>query len=190
MRFFGERVAGGDIWALCGSLPPGIDQGLYGRMLEVIHGRGATALLDSRGEALRLGIQAKPSMVKPNLAELSELFGEEIRGIHHIALKGKRILDMGIEYGFISLGEEGMVAVHGSDCLLCGAPRVKAIDTVGCGDALVAGILVARKREYSLPDTCRLAVACGVSKSLHRGAGEIDKSEVQALAGEVTVTAV
>jgi tagatose 6-phosphate kinase len=67
---------------------------------------------------------------------------------------------------------------------------VPVVDTVGCGDALVAGILVAKKRGFSFYETCRMAIACGVSKALHRGPGTISRDEVWQLMEDVQITAV
>ena len=33
-----------------------------------------------------------------------------------------------------------MIALHESDCLLCTPPQVDTLDTVGCGDAVMAGL--------------------------------------------------
>ncbi len=190
LRHFTEQIQGGGLWALSGSLAPGLPANLYENLITAVAGKETGVLLDTSGPALKLGMKARPTMVKPNHGELEEFFGEEIRGIHHIALRGKRILDMGIEYVFISLGSDGMIALHGSDCLLCSIPERRIVDTVGCGDALVAGILVGRKKHFSFSEICRLAIACGVSNALHEGAGEVDGKEVWRLAEDVSVTAV
>jgi len=135
-------------------------------------------------------VRSKPLMLKPNITELEELFGEQIKGVHHIALKGKRLIDMGIQFAFISLGADGMIAIHGTDCLLCSPPQVKVVDTVGCGDALVAGVLVAQKRKFSFSETCRMAIACGASKSMHEGPGVVTRDEVWQLMEDVRITAI
>ena len=68
---------------------------------------------------------------------------------------------------FLSIheGADGLIAIHGNDCLLCSSPQVKVLDTVGCGDALVGGLLVAQQRKFSFAEMCRMAVACGASKT-------------------------
>jgi 1-phosphofructokinase family hexose kinase len=180
----------GSYWCFSGSIPEGFDNDVYSRMIKTCNERGAHTLLDSRGAPLRLGLRTRPEMVKPNHTELEQIFDESILGVHHIALKAKRLIDMGISNAFISLGADGMIAIQNNDCLLCVPPSVTIVDTVGCGDALVAGILVAKKREFSFHETCRMAVACGVSKALHRGPGIISRDEVWQLMEDVNITAV
>jgi tagatose 6-phosphate kinase len=58
---------------------------------------------------------------------------------------------------------------------------------VGCGDALVAGLLTGYSRKFSFTEMCRMAVACGASKALHTGAGTIERNEVWQLMEEVKI---
>jgi 1-phosphofructokinase family hexose kinase len=185
-----QNCDSGSYWCFSGSIPEGFDSDVYGRMIKSCNDSGAHTFLDSRGTPLKMGLRARPEMIKPNHSELEQIFDESILGVHHIALKAKRLIDMGISNAFISLGADGMIAIQNNDCLLCVPPSVAVVDTVGCGDALVAGILVAKKREFSFYETCRMAVACGVSKALHRGPGIISRDEVWQLMEDVQITAV
>lgn len=188
--FLEKHVNKGDIWALSGSLPQGFDSDTYMKVISVLKEKGITVMLDSQGLAFNMGVRAKPDMVKPNSAELEAFFGEEVEGVHHIALKGKRLLDMGIEYVFVSLGSDGMIAVHENDCLLCSAPAIEPVDVAGSGDALIAGILVAQTRNFSFVEACRMGIACGASNALHHGTGIIDNDEIWRLMEDVRIEAV
>jgi 1-phosphofructokinase family hexose kinase len=139
LRFVGAHIAANDLCCFSGSLPRGFDDNAYAKLVKMCAEARSDTFLDTRDQALRLGVRAKPMVLKPNITELQELFGEQIKGVHHIALKGKKLLDMGIAYVFISLGSDGMIALHDNDCLLCAPPQVKSVDTVGCGDALMGG---------------------------------------------------
>jgi 1-phosphofructokinase family hexose kinase len=180
----------GDLCACSGSLPGGLGNDFYQKLIKACKENEAVCMLDTSGKALKLGVRAKPQMIKPNLEELEEFFGEKIQGVHHIALKGKRLVDMGMEYVFISLGSDGMIAIHDNDCLLCSPPAIRAVDTVGCGDALVAGLLTGYARKFSFSEMCRMAVACGASKALHCGAGTLERNEVWQLMEDVKINSV
>lgn len=190
LLFAGEKMRSGDLWSLSGSIPDGFDDDAYAGLIAACSAAKVPAMLDTRGPALNYGVRARPLMIKPNLAELEEFFGEPIQGVHHIALKGKRLLDMGVSYVFISLGSDGMIALHKNDCLLCSAPQVQVRDTVGCGDAMVAGILVASKRQFSFSETCRMAVACGSAKCLCKGPGVVTREAVWQLMEDVQITSI
>jgi len=188
--YFRAHLKQGDLCIGTGSLPEGISSDFYFNLVKICTDVGAETMLDTTGEALRMGVRSKPVMVKPNLVELEDLFNEKVQGVHHIALKGKRLVDMGIQYVFISLGSDGMIAIHENDCLLCSVPPVRAVDTVGCGDALVGGLAAAYCRSFSFTEMCRMAVASGTSKSLHAGPSIVTRDEVWQLMEEVTIKSV
>ncbi len=190
IAFAAQQMKPGDFWCFSGSLPRGFPEETYAALICAGKEAGVKAVLDSRGGAFRQGVRSRPYILKPNLDELEEFFGEQIRGVHHIALKGKRLLDMGISYIFISLGADGMIALHANDCLLCSAPQVAVRNTVGCGDALLAGTIVAMKRKFSFSETCRMAVACGTAKAMLNGTGNISDDSVWHLMEEVHITSV
>jgi 1-phosphofructokinase family hexose kinase len=182
-----KKIRSGDTVVFTGSVPRGFDGDVYKKLIAECLRRKAITLLDSRGKAFKFGVRAKPTMIKPNLSELEQYFGEPIKGVRHIALKAKKLLDNGIAFVFVSLGSDGMIAMHENDCLLCSTPQIKAVDTVGCGDALVAGIVVAHKRHFSFSEMCRMAVACGASNATHTGPGSISNSEVAHLMEDVKI---
>ncbi|MGD9200121.1 MAG: 1-phosphofructokinase family hexose kinase [Chitinispirillia bacterium] len=190
LDFIEKFIQTDDIWALSGSIPQGFEVDTYNKVINRCQKKNNRVMLDSRGLALNMGIRAKPSIIKPNLAELEAFFGEHIEGVHHIALKGKRLLDIGIEFVIISLGSDGMIAIHENDCLICTAPQIEAIDTVGCGDALIAGFLVAQSRNFSFIEACRMGIACGTSNAMHVGPGVIDKDRIWSIMEEVRIESV
>jgi tagatose 6-phosphate kinase len=189
-RFFKTNMERGDVCVLSGSIPKGIETDFYKKLIRVCKDKGAFVFLDTTGEALKIGVRAKPNMIKPNLVELEGFFNEKIQGVHHIALKGKRLEDMGVGHVFISLGADGMMAIHENDCLLCSTPQVRVVDAVGSGDAVVAGLVVGHKRQFSFTEMCRMAVACGASNAMHLGPGNIARDEVWQLMEEVHIKAI
>ena len=190
VEFLSKNLTPEDLCCFSGSLPSGTRDTLYAETIALCKSRGAVSLLDGRGVPFRAGSRAKPTAIKPNIDEIEELFGEPVRGVHHLALKGKKLLDSGIPYVFISLGADGAIALHENDCMLCVPPLVDAVDTVGCGDAFVAGMMVAWKRKFSFTESCRLAVACGAAKALREGPSSLNADKAWQFMEEVGVTAV
>ena len=66
---------GAHLCVFSGSLPRGVPDDLYARMIGEINGMGCLTVLDSEGEALRLGTRAEPGVVTPNEIEAEELVG-------------------------------------------------------------------------------------------------------------------
>jgi 1-phosphofructokinase family hexose kinase len=65
----------GEWWVLAGSMPPGVADDFYARVVNVLNKHGAQAVLDTTGESLRIGCSEKPFLVKPNAEEAHVLTG-------------------------------------------------------------------------------------------------------------------
>lgn len=83
LSYLGEKLHGGDILCLCGSLPPYLGENgahntgvmLYTRLCKLAGERGASVALDCSGAALidALDSEYPPALIKPNAAELADL---------------------------------------------------------------------------------------------------------------------
>ena len=166
-------IVPGDFWALSGSLPKGIGPKLYGDMIRLCHERGVEVALDTRAEPLVEGVKQYPTILAPNSEELSLLYNEPLIGLQALLSKGVELLSKGIEMLFITLGEDGVLAFTEDTIYRCKAQDIDVVDTVGCGDAFLAGVVVAKVRGFSFKEICRLGVACGTANALNEGPGEI-----------------
>jgi ribokinase len=70
----------------------------------------------------------------------------------------------------VTLGERGAVAISGGDVFRQPAFRVAAVDSVGAGDAFVAGFIVGRWWSAGVAAALRLGCAAGALASTVRGA--------------------
>ena len=64
------------VMVMSGSLPPNAPQAFYADCINLATKVGVTTLLDTRGEPLRQALSARPNIIKLNLAEFEETFGE------------------------------------------------------------------------------------------------------------------
>ncbi len=190
LRMIDTKISDGDLWLFSGSLPKGIEQNFYETMIGHCQNSNVETIVDTRDKPLEYALKAVPTIVTPNESELEYLFDEPIHGIKHLALKGKRLIDSGIEYVYITLGQDGVIALHENECILCKAPEIETVDTVGCGDAFMAGIAVGKQRGFSFSESCRLAVACGASNASHLGPGQIDNDQVWHFMEDVKVSSI
>lgn len=188
--FIEEIMIEDDLWVFSGSIPTNMDDDSYSKIIEYANARNVRCALDTSGVPLKYGIQAKPLILSPNQSELENITDEPVDGIRHLALKGKRLVDAGIPYVFITLGEDGVIALNKETCLLCTPPAVEVVDTVGCGDSFLAGVVVGMERGFNFHETCRIAVAAGTSNAMHKGPGEIEQDQVWALMEDVVVNSI
>jgi 1-phosphofructokinase family hexose kinase len=175
---------------LAGSLPRGVDSGFYAEMIREANRRQILTVLDAEGEPLRLGVQAEPHLVSPNVREAEELVGHEfnddydlVNGLDEIAGLGARNVLITLETGCYALIRE-----DGDERRFRGlAPRLDPVSTIGAGDTLLAGLLAARVTGRTVEESVRSAVATGAASVLEAGAGRFDPREVSRVSGHVTV---
>lgn len=184
-----ESLAGECRWImLSGSLPPGIEAGYYARLIRSLKARGCRVGLDTSGEALRQGIEAGPTLVKPNLRELEELTGGKLDRDDEVLAAVRGLVEKGIELAAVSMGDRGAFFVEPGRAFLAVPPRMEVVhSTVAAGDALVAGIIAGRVRELDLSETARLATSWAAGKLAFAAARLPDESELTALGQRVEV---
>jgi 1-phosphofructokinase len=153
---------------LTGSLPPGCPDDFYEKIAKE---SAAPVILDTTGEALRLGIRSgNIHLIKPNLSELEALVGRKLFSLREIKQAAMECTGMGVKYVVVSLGEKGAVMTDGKDCFHCPALPVKVGSTVGAGDCMVAGITYSLTRtKDDLKTTLRRAVAAGTAGTITQG---------------------
>jgi 1-phosphofructokinase family hexose kinase len=149
------------VMVFSGSLPPGAPDDLYARAIALAAGAGIKTILDAAGFALRYGIAAKPDLVKPNRAEAEELLGVSLNSEAALIAGARQLLASGARAAVISLGAAGAVYASDAGVWRARAPQVKARNSVGSGDAMVAALASAMIRSLPPPDALRLAIALG-----------------------------
>ena len=182
-----------------GSLPLGLPDDSYGRLVELAKSRGARSALDSSGAPLRLGLKTKPFFIKPNAREVEESLGFLPEGEAGLMEAIRRYTAEGIEAVMISLGKEGLAYSRRESAGGEGNFRISAVrarisverplNAVGSGDAALAGALAGILSGFCAEDTARLACAAGAANTLVSGACIFRSEDVERLFGMTEVKA-
>jgi 1-phosphofructokinase family hexose kinase len=159
-----------EIMVLSGSLPPGVKHDIYNSITTEGKSRGSKIVLDSNGEPFRLGIEAAPYMIKPNLIELWNLAGENLEGEREIVEFCRTLNDKGVEVVVVSMGAQGALMVSG-DTVLKGTVPALSDDTVGAGDSMVAGLVTGIMQEMPLEKMFQRGLAFSLSAVMNTGPG-------------------
>lgn len=182
---FLEEVRGkaspGDYWVFSGSLPPGAPRDFYANLIQAAQARGARAVLDASGAAFRLGCSAAPYLIKPNLAEAEEVLGIKIEPESGFQAAVDFFLQQGVQFVALSLGAAGLFLASRQQSVLVRPPSVQISNSVGAGDALLAGLLWAFQRGYDLEQAARWGVACGTAAAMQAGVSVGTYAEVEAV---------
>ncbi len=175
-----KRIQLGDLCVISGKLDVrAVD--LAGR-IQKLSGCGARVLLDTQGEALKIGVQASPFLIKPNDEELSELTGCAAQDEHALTCAAMALrMDCGIGIVALSLGARGALFVDEEGAWRAPGLRVDAVSTVGAGDTMMAALAYALWTGMDKQDMYRLALAAGAAAVGCPGSKSPSKAEIQAL---------
>ncbi|MEB3222270.1 MAG: 1-phosphofructokinase [Candidatus Sericytochromatia bacterium] len=172
-----------------GSIPPGLDKGVYRELAEEATLRQDRVVLDADGEALRLGLEARPFMIKPNLHELQRMVGHALPTPEAVHGALDEILDGGrVELVILSNGPAEVIAATRRERWLAVPPKVEVRSTVGAGDSMVAGFLHRFTQGAGLEESLRWAVAAGTACVAAHGTELAHYADVLRFAPEVTLT--
>lgn len=135
------RVRPGDWVVTAGSIAPGQDPEVYTVIGAAVREAGARWAVDTSGVALSASLAARPDLVKPNREELSEVLGLDLMTLDDVVRACHGLInDNGLTV-LCSLGADGAVLVDRDHAWHATGPRVQVENTVGAGDALLAGYL-------------------------------------------------
>lgn len=185
-----ESIVGkSNVITLSGSIPQGVPADIYAALIRIAKDKKRTVILDTSGAALTEGIKALPDMIKPNADEIETLLGISITNRDDIIRGAVRLHDMGIPYVVVSLGKEGAVCVSGQGIQKAVPPAVNAINTVGCGDSMVAAFAVSFERGYSLKEALKYAVAVSAANTLTTTTGHYHPEDMRKIYNLIEVEA-
>lgn len=173
-----SKINSGDFLVMAGSVPTGMTSSIYADLMSTLSDKGARFIVDATGEALLSAVRQKPFLVKPNAAELGELFGVKIENKEQAIFYAKELCDMGAENIIVSLGGEGAVFVsEDGEEYQTPAPEGKVVDTVGAGDSVVAGFLYATISGKDRKTAFLTGVAAGSATAFSEGFATKEKTE-------------
>lgn len=140
---------------VAGSLPPGLDASVIDTIAEA--GPWAT-VVDVEGDLLS-ALDAEYELCKPNREELAAATGEETETVEDCISAARKLRNRGFDRVVASLGSDGAIMITPESALHAPALDVEVTDTVGAGDALLAGVLAERSRGGSDEESLRTGIA-------------------------------
>ncbi|WP_096436800.1 1-phosphofructokinase [Alteribacter populi] len=183
-----KRVAeSSKIVTLSGSLPKGVPEDGYAKLIQMIQERGSKAILDSSGISLVKGIEKAPYAVKPNEYEIKQYVGKSTLSLSEFIDIGKDLINKGIQYVCISLGGEGALFITSQKVYRARVPELNVLNSVGSGDSMLAGLAAGFYKHLSDEEVITFASACGAANTLKSFAGEIEVSDFTRLKSQIKV---
>jgi 1-phosphofructokinase family hexose kinase len=178
-----------------GSLPPGVPDDAYGRMVHIGHRAGVRVVVDAARAALAGCLPARPDVITPNLAEADGVLNGYVdeavdeagldvpqragAAVHALCERGARSAAVtagaaGTAYGDL----EGVVWVP--------TLRVSVVNPIGAGDSFVAGLVYALEDGSSGVEAVTFAVAAATASVEQELAGGLDPQRVREIVTQLS----
>lgn len=138
---------------------------IYDHILGSLQVTDLRIYLDAGGKTLKQGLTHSPYLIKPNLEEFSELSGREIRSVAEIVAAMERLDDYGIQIIAVTLGGSGAVVKMPGGIYRTSPPEVKVVNTIGCGDVFLAGMIFALDRNWAAEKMLKFATAVSAASA-------------------------
>ncbi len=172
-----------------GSLPKGVPFSFISDVIQMARSRNVPTFFDSSGSYLKLGIEAHPAVVKPNLVELFELTGdntmmidkggftpERRQYIYSCAQKVQMDYDVSV---VVTMGKQGALALFGKDHFWIPSLKVDVISAAGAGDGVLAGLALAYSQHKPITEGIRLGFALASAITLTVATADYRLGDVQ-----------
>jgi 6-phosphofructokinase 2 len=170
-----------------GSLPPGVPDEFYCRLIDMAAARKGKLVLDTSGEPLTLALRKGGiTLVKPSQGEFEKFLGRKLETPQAIADAAANEVAAGrAEMIAVTLGDAGAVLATRDATMHLMAPKVEVLSTSGAGDSFVAGMVHALAIGWRPEDAFRLGIAAGTAAVLSPGTRLCRRVDVDRLYGEI-----
>ena len=166
---------------IAGALMPGASADVYRRLTRAARLRRVPVLIDSQREPLRQTLAQRPFIAKLNVHALENTFAATLRSDAAILKTARRLITADARWVVVTHGAKGAWLIGKKEAWHYASPRLRAVNPIGSGDAVSAGIVHALGLGRDLPEAVRYGIACGAANVLTRAAGTIRLTDVRRL---------
>ncbi|MDR0443965.1 MAG: PfkB family carbohydrate kinase [Treponema sp.] len=140
-------------------------------MVQKAKEKGLKVILDIRGKDLTESLQYRPDVVKPNLFEFASTFAPELIKDNDLAINSvakeqikSAMLEMAKKHDcrvILTNGSRKILAADGDNYFEADINPVKAVNSIGCGDAFTAGLAAALEDGANFNEAIAEGIRCG-----------------------------
>jgi 1-phosphofructokinase family hexose kinase len=174
---YAEQAAKARAVVLTGSLPPGAPRTFY---FDLLASTKCPAILDGRGPELIASLERRPFLVKPNREELAFTLGRDLKTDAELHSAMRELNDRGASWVVVTAGARPAWASSHGELFRFDVPQMAAVNPIGSGDCLAAGIAWGLAEGKEPCDAIRLGIAAAVENVGQLLPGRLDPQQVRA----------
>ncbi|MCB5936671.1 hexose kinase [Caldibacillus thermoamylovorans] len=181
LQHFNNILENVNVVTISGSIVKGFTKDVYSEIIAIAKERNIPVILDTSGKALEISLKNKsalPYVIKPNTTELSQLLGHQVTN-NNEQLKSilKDPLFEGVPWIIVSQGGDGAFVKHEDKFYDVSIPTVEVVNSVGSGDATVAGLAKAIEQKLDDITTIKYGMAAGILNTIEAQTGFVDATK-------------
>lgn len=185
-----ELCGQSELVVISGSTAKGLSSNIYQTLIQIAGETGRKVLLDSSGEVLEQGIKAAPYLIKPNQRELEYIVKQKLQNPGQIVEAAVLLQKNGVEKVLVSLGEKGLLYIDERTRLRAIPPKIRVMNTVGCGDSVIAAYALSYLKNDTPETALRRATAVSAANAMTLENGKLPMAELAELMKKVRIEAV
>ena len=176
-------------WVIAaGSLPPGLADDSYGRLIALAHAAKVPSLLDLTGRPVRAILPQPPTILKMNWVEFCHTFEVRAATLVELHQQAQQVYDQfQLTNLVITCGEHGILALTKDGSYLAVGPSQVVANAAGAGDAASAALAWRLAQNDSFREALRWAAAVGAAVVLTAGTADCEPAEVERLLPRITI---
>lgn len=150
---------------IAGSIPVGLNQQIYCRMVEMAKERNIKTILHANSDYTECFMKSSPFMINPDMRSHHMLFGKKTDGIGQFLEAGRYILTHSYDTEFVIFTHriENVVAVTRERSFIIRPENLKIVNMLGYADAYLSGFIHAWLNGLPIDEVLRFASAAGLS---------------------------
>jgi tagatose 6-phosphate kinase len=175
-------------YALTGSPPPGSGSDIYARIMGAIrsHNPSSRFWVDSQKSPMLAALKAEPFLVKLNQIEYATTVGQSFDSPESAVRHAKGWLDQ-TEWVVMTSGSDRVWMLGRETSFVGIPPKINALNPIGSGDAMTAGLMSGFHQGLGWPEILRLGIACGTANALSPTSGTLPMETLENLRSQTTI---
>lgn len=173
------------IMVFSGRIPNGAGDDIYRECVRAVADYPVKVIVDAEKEPLRLAIEAKPYLIKPNTFELEHTFGCKINSKQDVVEASRSVIAQGVEIVCVSMGGDGAMIVDANEAWFAPVLDIEVKGYQGAGDSVVAGVCKAIHEGLGLEGMLSYGVAAASASLIREGTLLCQKPDFERLLKQV-----
>lgn len=161
-----------------GSLPARVPPTFYAEAIRRAKAQRVPVIFDASEPNLAVGLDAKPTFIKPNQDELAALVGAPVADMAAAYSAGQHILQTYGTSSVMTFGAQGALAVLPGRAYRIPPLNIDVVSAAGAGDAVLAGLAASVERGQRVEEGLRLGFAAAAAVCLLPGTADCHKADV------------